>query len=126
MIRNRKAKLLAVGAAAVLGTVAATGTAHADTATASSYNTHGVLLSYATSYGDNGAVKVCDTLTDGYGASVEYVRVVTSGSATVWNEDDDGGCVSSSNIVSNPVHAFRECVDIPGPDLCTDWVYTGR
>jgi hypothetical protein len=126
MLMKRKAKMLAVGAAALFGTVAATGTAHADDVEIVRLNSSGVQMSHAESYGDNGAVKVCDDLADGYGASVQYVRVVSSGPATVWAESGAPDCNSSSNIVSNPVAAFRLCQDVPGDDICGAWRSTGR
>lgn len=153
MIKSYKARTLAVGAVAVLATAAATGSAHAagaprspayhaeatgiyflttygdnGAAKVSAYNALDTEMSYATSYGAHGAVKVCDVLPDGYGASVQYERVHSTGPATVWDENGAGAdsCVSSSDIESNPVLRYRACVDVPGPDVCNViWTYTG-
>lgn len=134
---KRKVRALFVGAAALLATVVATGTA-----SASDWHWYGLeysdggvgialadgseLASDAVSYGANGAVKVCDERGDGYGASVVYERVNSTGPATVWAEGGAVDCESSSNIESNPVYRFKLCRDVPGDDICSEWWYTGR
>lgn len=129
-------KALVIGAAALLATVAATGTGNASTGDNWAVGTgpqeavimygyyNGVQVNHARTYGAHGAIEVCDDSGDGYGASVEYMRVNTSGPATVWEEDGVNHCASSSNIESNPIEWFRVCRDIPGPDICNpNWIH---
>lgn len=123
MLKSFKAKALVTGATAAFGIVAMAGTAHAVDKTVYLSTNTGVIMASATSYGANGAVQVCDLRADGYGAYVEYNRVVSTGSAIVRIGDHVDTCASSSNIESNPVARFRICLNSTN---CGLWAYTGR
>lgn len=123
---NLKAKVVTTGAIAVLGTAAATGTAQASDVTLYLYNYKGLMMAYATSYGANGAVKVCDVLDDGVGATLLYLRVDTNGTpGKVYVGNGPGLCKSSTNLESNPVAVFTICPGTSTTD-CDPWKWTNR
>ncbi|WP_037910815.1 hypothetical protein [Actinacidiphila yeochonensis] len=120
----RKTKYtLAATAAALLGTLALSGTAQAATATATVY-VNGYESAQALSYGANGAVRVCDTHADGYGVRAYYYRA--SGSeAILYDSNGSGSCTETTDVQSNPIVEIKACV-VASSLLCSPWVPTGR
>lgn len=124
MIKNFTMKMLGVGVAAVLGTVAATGTASATDWVRPLQAADGTWLGYAYSYGTHGAVGVCDSYADGHGVAVQYKRVYSSGPATVMdaNGSDPDTCVVSSHDDTNPIAQIQLCLGAPSNGICNGWI----
>jgi hypothetical protein len=125
MARHRRAKITLATGTAVLSALAFASPAHA--ANAYSQVTYvSKIRAEAYSYGANGAVKVCDSLADGYSVAVRYFRV-TGNTQMLRNTKGSPNCVETSDIQSNPIAAFEACVRIDGIDYCnTSWSSTGR
>lgn len=125
MAGHRKAKITLATGTALLSALAFAAPAHAANAYSQvTYGSH--IRAEASSYGANGAVKICDSYPDGYSVAVRYLRV-TGNIQTLRYIDGSPDCAETSDIQSNPIYAFQACVRIEGIDYCnTDWATTGR
>jgi hypothetical protein len=119
-MKRYRTKAAVIGIAALFGSVAAMGTAHAETAQAKLYNSKGQTIGVATSVGTNGQVSICDTLADGKGIYVLYWRVNSDHVFRVTNVDGYQSCRYSGDDESNQIYKLRVCQN----DVCGDWVYT--
>jgi hypothetical protein len=118
-----RTKVALTAGTALLGAVALAGTAHAaDVSATAVYG--GYDSATATSYGANGAVRVCDVHADGYAAATHYVRV--NGSSGRLAVGGNGKCAETTDIRSNPIAYFNACVTVSGSDYCTAYISTGR
>jgi hypothetical protein len=125
MTRYRKTVRAVTAGAALLGALALSGPAQA--ANRTSVVAYGASIrAEATSYGANGAVKVCDSHADGYGVAVHYYRKV-GGPQRLSDLRGNGLCSETSDIQSNPIILFTACVIIDNVDYCASpFQDTGR
>lgn len=125
MAGKRTAKITLATGTALMSALAFAAPAHA--ANAYSQVTYvSKIRAEAYSYGANGAVKVCDSLADGYSVAVRYLRV-TGNTQMLRYTGGSPNCAETSDIQSNPIAQFEACVRIDAIDYCnTTWSSTGR
>ncbi|MGW1533674.1 hypothetical protein [Streptomyces aureus] len=125
MTRYRKTTRALTAGAALLGALVLSAPAQA--ADRTSIVVYGAdMRAKAVSFGANGAVRVCDTDSDGYGVAVRYYRKVGD-PQTLYDSRGNGLCTETTDIRSNPIVLFTACVVIDHVDYCASpYQDTGR